>query len=128
VIGAGAGQAQEPGYPVVVFDEQALDSVPRLIAWPDRDAIPGLDTGEGVVELQFVVDTLGRIEPVTLEILAVRDSSVLEPAAAFLAGCRFRPGQLEAGRPVRALIRRHLAVAESSILLLGPRDTTVVRW
>ena len=116
-----------------VFTEAAVDNAPRLIDWPTRPAIPTLDTtaASGVVTVQFVVDTLGRIEPGTLTILSLPDSTLRTPTIVLLAALRFRTGEVvdeHRVRLVRVLVRRELTLHPGGFVLAGPRDKTIVRW
>ena len=127
VICSGDALAQVSVERDVVFAEQVLRRVPRLQAWPDLATVPRLATVNGVVVLRFVIDTVGKIEAESVEVVAVQDSALLPPIAAFLAGSRYRPAELPSGLRVPALLERTFIVAESAIMLVGPRDTTVIR-
>lgn len=59
---------------------------------------------EGRVILQFVVDTLGRIEPASVRALSSSHTYFEEAARRALLTCRYRPAQFN-GRPVRVLVQ-----------------------
>ncbi len=58
---------------------------------------------EGRVLIQAVVDTLGRVEPGSLEILQTGHSQFNDAARRSVVSCRFRPA-MAGGRPVRARV------------------------
>jgi TonB family protein len=59
---------------------------------------------EGVVEVQGVVDTLGHLEPNTLQVIASPHPALSASAIECLERAVFRPGRV-AGRAVRVLVR-----------------------
>ena len=60
---------------------------------------------EGVVLLQFVVDTLGRLEPGTVRVLMSTNALFSRSATAALDDARFKPA-IRKGRPVRQTVQQ----------------------
>lgn len=58
---------------------------------------------EGTVRVRFVVDTLGRVEPASVDVRASPHEALSESVRAVLPRLRFAPAQV-AGRPVRQLV------------------------
>jgi len=56
------------------------------------------------VQVSFVIDTLGRVEPGTLRVLRSPHAMFEAPAREAVLGCRFRPGRLQ-GRAVRVPVQ-----------------------
>ena len=126
-LGIHPAATQVPESPNSIVAERFLDRTPHLSMWPSLATVPGLAGAKGRVVLRFVVDTLGMVVPRSLEVLTFSDSTALRPVAAFLAGSQFRPGERPPGHRVSALVRRTFLVAQYAIMVIGPRDTTVVR-
>lgn len=82
-----------------------LDEPPRLLSAGVKSVPRGLEGQPGRVELQFVVDTTGLVEPCTLTAEESSDTRLLPAAAAMIRGSRFTPGK-EGGRKVRALVKQ----------------------
>jgi protein TonB len=61
---------------------------------------------EGSVRAQYVVDTTGRVDTATIEVVLSDDARFTESVRAALAGMRFRPAKRE-GRPVRQLVEQN---------------------
>ena len=76
----------------------------RLV-YPDSLRRKGIS---GRVTFEFVVDTLGRVEP-GVRVLSTTHPLLVAPAQAMLQAARFVPGRVR-GRPVRALMRLALRV------------------
>ena len=109
---------------VFVNDTSVVPRNPDLVWLPDRLRIkPVLFGGmrlvypdslrrqgiSGKVTLEFVVDTLGRVEP-GVRVLQTAHPLLVAPAKEMLQGARFVPGRVR-GRPVRVLMRMGLRVA-----------------
>jgi len=77
----------------------------RLV-YPDSLRSKGIS---GRVTLEFVVDTLGRVEP-GVRVLSTPHALLVAPAKEMLQAARFVPGRVR-GRPVRVLMRMGLRVA-----------------
>ena len=63
----------------------------------------------GAVRVSFVVDTEGRAEPRSIEVLEAPDSALHEPVKAMVAASQFTPGR-HRGRPVRVLMALRVEV------------------
>src|SRR5262249_54942392 len=59
---------------------------------------------EGEVVLQFIVDTLGRVEPTSLQVVQTANPGFNESAKDNVLDTRFRPGRVH-GKGVRVLVR-----------------------
>jgi TonB family protein len=60
---------------------------------------------EGSVRAQYVVDTTGRVDTATIEVVSSDDDRFTESVRAALGMMRFRPARRE-GRPVRQLVEQ----------------------
>jgi TonB family protein len=86
--------------------EAAVDEPPEVLThpplrYPELLRMAGI---EGAVYLEFVVDTAGRAEANTIEVLRSDERAFEGPAIAMLRGSVFRPGRVR-GRTVRVLVR-----------------------
>jgi protein TonB len=93
----GAGQALE---------EHAVDRAARVLSappprYPERIRRMGIG---GRVVVQFVIDTLGRVEPDGIRVVQSAHAELSEAVLAALPGLRFVPAEA-AGRRVRQLAR-----------------------
>ena len=100
--------------PAAVWLVQAVTERPRMLrpvplVYPDSLKRRGIG-GDAVVE--FVVDTLGRVEP-EIRVIETAHPGLAEPARATIRPARFRPGHVQ-GRKVRVLmtLRFHFAPAQ----------------
>jgi len=103
-----------PGNPELVWLADRLRMKPVLyggmrLVYPDSLRRKGIS---GRVTLEFVVDTLGRVEP-GVRMLSTAHPMLVAPAKEMLQGARFVPGRVR-GRPVRVLMRMGLRVAPES--------------
>jgi TonB family protein len=99
--------------PSAVWLVQAVTERPRMLrpvplVYPDSLKRRGIG-GDAVVE--FVVDTLGRVEP-EIRVIEAAHPGLAEPARATIRPARFRPGHVN-GRKVRVLmtLRFHFSPA-----------------
>ena len=99
--------------PSAVWLVQAVTERPRMLrpvplVYPDSLKRSGIG-GDAVVE--FVVDTLGRVES-EIRVIETAHPGLAEPARATIRPARFRPGHVN-GRKVRVLmtLRFHFAPA-----------------
>ena len=87
----------------------AGDSLPKL-KYCNRYLYPNSQhrgsTG-GYVQLQAVIDTTGRPEPSTLEVVESSDESLEAGATEYFMSCRFWPA-VSGGRPARVWITQRL--------------------
>jgi len=109
-----ADTSVRPGDPQYVWLASALRDAPVLrggvrLVYPDSLRRRGI---AGKVILEFVVDTLGRVEP-GIRVLDTADPLLVDPAMEMLRGARYTPGRVR-GRPVRVLVRMGLNVAPRS--------------
>ncbi len=71
-----------------------LDEIPRPEVCRTADIEPGR------IQIRFVVDTAGRPDPATVEVLAAEPATLGKRAAQLATACRFAPGRAD-GVPVR---------------------------
>jgi TonB family protein len=97
-----------------------LDSVPKLLSCPPVHYPETLRLArvQGRVVLQFVLDTLGRAEPSSIEAVETPHDSMTHSAREALVSCRFTAGRVR-GRGVRVLLR-----VPWDFALRAPADTT----
>ena len=110
-----------PGDPALVWLPSAVRNPPVLrggmrLVYPDSLRRKGIS---GRVLLEFVVDTLGRVEP-GVRVLRTADPILVAPAKEMLLGARFVPGRVR-GRPVRVLMKMGLRVAPAAAHKVGVR-------
>lgn len=80
----------------------------------DRDRPTLLGTGAMAVVLhEAIVDTVGRVEPSSIRILASPSPGFDEPTRRWAASARFRPARLD-GRAVRVLVNLPIDFATTS--------------
>jgi outer membrane biosynthesis protein TonB len=87
--------------PKAIWLPSAVTVPPRAIARP-RLVVPDSITRRGIrgaVSLEYVVDTLGRVEP-NIRVIATDHPLLVDPAKRMVAGMRYRPGRVQ-GRAVR---------------------------
>ncbi|NNG16359.1 MAG: hypothetical protein HKM89_07755 [Gemmatimonadales bacterium] len=92
-----------------VFLEFELDHPPRLLATPPPNYPEELRPSglEGVVTLEFVLDTLGHAEPNSFKTMSATHPGFIEPAREYILGMVFAPGRLR-GRAIRVLMARQV--------------------
>ncbi len=57
----------------------------------------------GTVQVQFVVDQAGKVEPATIKVLSSTVPALAEAAAGIVGEIRFRPGQVK-GQAVKSVV------------------------
>jgi TonB family protein len=67
----------------------------------------------GFVQLQYVVDTLGRPEVGDMRVLEASNQGFVPSALRAVAKCRFIPAQ-KAGRPARQLVKQRVVFRQQS--------------
>jgi len=88
-------------YRAVDVDEQPeLLSAPRLV-YPSFLQDAGV---AGRVMVQFVLDTLGRVEAQSLKVISTPDERLDQPVMDHMLRCQFRPARVH-GRAVRVLLK-----------------------
>jgi len=78
------------------YDESAAPAYPRELADRGKD---------GQVRAIYVVDTTGRVDPTTIQVLQSDDPRFTESVLTALGGMRFRPAK-RAGKTVRQLVEQ----------------------
>ncbi|HEX6106817.1 MAG TPA: TonB family protein [Gemmatimonadales bacterium] len=94
--------------PDTVFSVLEVDEMVERYDWSAAPAYPRdlLALGvEGVVRATYVVDTAGRVDTTTIEVLHSDDLRFTESVRVALAGMRFRPAR-RAGNVVRQLVQQ----------------------
>jgi TonB family protein len=102
-----------PGVPVAPGGVHTAETVDRVVAplrgnpspaYPARLSSAGV---EGDVTVSFVVDTTGRVEPASVEILQASHALFGDAVRQWLRQTRYGPA-LANGRPVRQLVRQRV--------------------
>jgi len=106
VTDAGAGSTD----PHAVWVASAVGQRPVLrtvlrVALADSLRARGV---RGDVVLEYVVDTLGRVEP-GIRVVSSARSELIAPAKAAIGALRYRPGRVR-GRPVRVLLATRIRI------------------
>lgn len=106
IIGSGGGATSSlPG--TGIANDGVIDTPVRVLAeraprYPETLRAAGI---AGEVKMQFVIDTLGRVEPSSLRVLTSSHELFTRAVVASLHQARFTPGEV-AGRRVRTLVER----------------------
>lgn len=87
------------------FPVSELDKAPHLLSTGPSGVPTGLEGQRARVELQFVIDTTGKVEPCSLTAEDSSDVRFLPMVAAMIRGSRFTPGE-RGGRKIRAVVRQ----------------------
>ena len=90
-----------------VLNEMEVDRAPRVLGAAPEPRYPELLRGAGVtgrVVVQFVVDTLGRAEPASVQVMDATRAEFAESVRAALPRFRFSAGEA-AGRKVRTRVQ-----------------------
>ena len=82
-----------------------LDERPKLLSTGPHRIPTGLEGQPGRVELQFVVDTTGAVEPCTMSAGESSDTRFIQAAVDMVRWSRFTPG-MKNGKKVRALVKQ----------------------
>jgi TonB family protein len=112
VAGGAAGEALDAIYQATTDDarfEQATLVSPPTPRYPTALEAGGI---EGLVAMEFVIDTTGRVEPASIRILHSTHDAFETEARTALAGALFRPARFS-GRPVRQLTRQSIRFVTS---------------
>lgn len=96
VFAAAPAQAQQELDWSAVFLERVVDERPERISCPTLEypREPQAADIQGSVLLRFVVDTMGYVEPLSVEVLSSTHERFERPATTVIRGCRFRPGRV----------------------------------
>ncbi len=83
-----------------------VDEPPRRLSAPPLAYPPALlhRHVQGFVEIAGIIDTLGRVEPASLEVLSTPDSGLVEPVKQVMLESRFSPGRMH-GLPARVMVQ-----------------------
>ncbi len=98
---------KEETAPAPIYDEDdSLTQKPALLFGPRLDYPEDLRRNriQGRVLVQAILDTLGRIEPGSIQFVMTPDPGFLMPVSQYLALARFRPARRK-GRPVRSIVQ-----------------------
>jgi protein TonB len=93
-----------------VFLEAQLDDPVQVISQPQPRYPPVLASAgiTGRVEMQFIVDTTGHVEPPSFKIMKTSHPAFAEPAREAILKSVFKPAKFK-GRPVRQLVQQAVA-------------------
>ncbi len=88
-----------------VYSEAAVDEPAEIVSAPPLEYPPALRHAglQGRVTVQAVIDTLGRVEPASLKVIARPNTAFDQSARAYVLHAVFRPARVK-GRAVRVLI------------------------
>ena len=110
--GRDGGRAQsllDSGPPLLsgVYREGDLTEPPAVVHFPPPVYPPGLRVAgiEGIVQVEYVVDTDGRVEPGSINIVSTDHPLMAESVHQVLQQARFTPGKVR-GMAVRTLVRQ----------------------
>jgi TonB family protein len=102
-----AGPAQDSASAAdKVFAAEELDEHPTVLSRPPLEYPDSLRHAgiEGRILLRVIVDTLGRPDPTSLQVLESADSGLVAAAKEFALGTTFRPGRRH-GQAVRSWVK-----------------------
>ena len=88
-----------------------VDEPPRRLSGPPVDYPPSLLRRhvQGLVQVATIIDTAGRVEPASLEVLSTPDSGLIEPVKQMMVASQFSAGRLK-GTAVRVMVQMGVAV------------------
>ncbi len=92
-----------------VYVSGRVDEAPRRLSGPTVE-YPSSPLGrhvQGLVQVSAIIDTAGRAEPASVEVLSAPDSGLIAPVRQWMLASQFSPGRLR-GAAVRTMV--HLAV------------------
>lgn len=84
--------------------EQRPEQMPNTCQQPEYPARLRAARMEGRVVLQFVVDTLGRVEPTSIRAVQSTFSGFDESARRAISACRYRPARMN-NQAVRVVVQ-----------------------
>ena len=89
-----------------VYVSSSVDDPPRRLSGPPVDYPASLLRRhvQGFVELAAVIDTAGRAEPASVDVLSTPDSALIAPAKQMMLASQFSPGRLK-GSAVRTMVQ-----------------------
>ena len=91
--------------PPIYGENESLGEKPAIVFGPRIDYPEDLRCNriQGRVLVQAILDTLGRVEPGSIQFATTPDPGFLMPVSQYLALARFRPARRN-GRPVRSCV------------------------
>ncbi len=86
------------------------DAMPELVSNPDLEVPDSLQSADiqGSVVIQFIIDTAGKVEPASVEIVESPHDGLNEAVTQMFLGAEYKPAQYE-GRSVRMRIRQSMS-------------------
>jgi TonB family protein len=103
-----ASQPQQPVRRDGFYTSNGVDEVPRRLSGPSVEYPATLLRAPvhpaGLVRVAAIVDTSGRVEPQSVEVLSTPDSALSPPVRQMLLASQFSPGRLK-GVTVRVMIQ-----------------------
>jgi len=92
-----------------VFTTAELADPAQIVSQPAPKYPPLLQEAgiSGMVELQFIIDTLGRVEAGSVKVLSTTHDPFTEAAVKAIVDRRFRPGR-QRGEPIRQLVMQRV--------------------
>jgi TonB family protein len=95
-----------------VYGVSSLEQPPKRIAGPAIVYPPDLRRRgvSGPATMSIVIDSLGHVEPQSIQIIETPDSGLVEPLRQMMLATTFAPGRA-AGRPVRSYITLSFSLA-----------------
>lgn len=90
----------------VFYSSGSVDEPPRRLSGPPVDYPPSLlrRHPQGLVRVAAIIDTSGRAEPASVEVLSTPDSGLIEPVKQMMLASRFSAGRLK-GAAVRVMVQ-----------------------
>src|SRR5882762_2777806 len=90
----------------VFYTSGSVDEPPRRVSGPPVDYPPGLlrRHPQGLVRVAAIIDTTGRAEPASVEVLSTPDSGLIEPVKQMMLASQFSAGRLK-GAAVRVMVQ-----------------------
>lgn len=93
-----------------VFLVAEVDEIPQVVSQPALRYPPVMESAgiPGQVDVQFVVDTTGRVEPGSLKVIQSSHKAFEEPAREAMLKFIFKPGKSH-GHAVRVLVQQRMS-------------------
>lgn len=111
LMAPGGALAQQPVPRGGYYVSNDVDESPRRLSAPPVVYPPGLlrRHAQGLVRVAAIVDTAGRVEPASVEILSTPDSDLIAPVEQMMLASQFTPGRLK-GVTVRVMVQMAVEV------------------
>jgi protein TonB len=109
-IATGVVGGTGPVVPGEIFLAAEVDQIPTVVSLPPPRYPPIMQSAgiPGQVDMQFVVDTLGRVEDGSMKVIQSSHKAFEEPAREALAKAVFKPGRSR-GHAVRVLVSQRIS-------------------